>query len=134
MCISFQAVLLTRYRQGLLFSSICSTLSSLCMTIAYQQQSAVPVPTKLAAVTVTLFSSASLDNVVALAQHLQQRYLAERCGRHALLLHLRGIMGDSDSVAAGVLPRPLTRASKRQTSSRVFLSATSLPVLISLAL
>lgn len=31
----------------------------------------------------------SLDDVVALRQHLQQRDLAQRGGRHALLLHLR---------------------------------------------
>lgn len=31
-----------------------------------------------------------LDDVIALAEHLQQRYFTQSCGRYSLLLHLNG--------------------------------------------
>lgn len=77
----------------------------------------------------------SLDDVVALRQHLQQGDLTERCRRHTLLLHLR-VFRRACCQQAGWLPTGHGRAAPPRvpTSSRVFLSATSRPVFLSRAL
>jgi len=75
----------------------------------------------------------ALHNMVALTEHLQQGHLPQRCGGHALLLHLQPACRVSSARSMRCVKRQAVRMGMR-ASRRVFFSATSLAVFFSRAL
>ena len=74
----------------------------------------------------------SLDDVIALAEHLKQRHLAQRRRGNALLLHLRNSYDVERQL--GLLKMQTVFDANSRTSKRVFFRATSFPVTRSFAL